>query len=72
MQDIIIKGSKTFKRSAYVNRNSKGYYVSLTDWTTRQGGSYDSLNLDQAIGIGQEFINGCSYHFDSERGIVLK
>ena len=71
MKSIFIKGSNTFGRYAYVNKNDNGYYVSLTDWTTRQGGSYDELTLDNAISIGQEFVNGAPYRFDSYRGIVL-
>ena len=71
MQDIMIKGSNTFGRYAYVNKNDKGYFVSLTDWTTKQGGSYNELTLENAVKIGQEFIKGASYRFDSYSGIVL-
>lgn len=71
MESIFIEGSNTLGRYAYVNKNDKGYFVSLTDRTTRQGGSYDELTLDNAISIGQEFVNGAAYRFDSYRGIVL-
>jgi hypothetical protein len=71
MKDILIEGSETYKRSAYVNKNSKGYFVCLTDWSTRRGGSYAELTLEMAVSIGREFVNGAGYVFDKERGIVL-
>jgi hypothetical protein len=73
MKQFRVDGSNTFKRYAYVGKDeiTGSYYVSLTDWPNRQGGSYSDLSLDAAIGIGREFVNGAEYRFDLERGIVL-
>jgi hypothetical protein len=71
METMFFGDTKT--RYAYIGKHNKDstYYVSLTDWTTRQGGSYQDCSLDQAIGIAQDFVNGAPYRFDQRVGLTL-
>jgi hypothetical protein len=65
---------ETFGRRAYVDsyRNKDSYYVSFTDWETRQGGSVDNLTFEQAKELAEKFVQGCDYRFDKQIGIVLE
>jgi hypothetical protein len=64
----------TFKRHAHIgfNQSNRTYYVSYTDWTTRQGGSKAGISFRQAKFLANKFVNGCKYRFDSRVGIILE
>lgn len=64
----------TFKRYAYVGKhdNENQYFVSFTDWTTRQGGSKDHISYSVARFLAYKFTQGCNYIFDPQVGIKLQ
>jgi hypothetical protein len=47
------------------------WWVSFTDWSTRQGGSLSGLTKEQALKLARRFEDGCPYRFDEQIGIVL-
>jgi hypothetical protein len=47
------------------------YYVSFTDWNTRQGGGVSNISYRRARFLANQFINGCEYTFDPKCGIQL-
>lgn len=67
-----INFGETFKRYASVCSSTNGlYYVTVTDWTNRKGGSLGNLSKHEAIKIAERFCNGSPYTYSTYDGIIL-